>query len=125
MRGYPTLHICVKVQSWKVSHFDFIYIHILSYYKLFIYHNLCLSELLNSLICSFTSISFITNFYLLSFFHRWHLCYFQRELNTGLINMKCTEGKLKLRSHNASYCLMKVVTEAVLTVMLYIFSLFY
>jgi hypothetical protein len=27
------------------------------------------------------------------------------------------EGKLKLRSHNASYCLMKVVTEAVLTVM--------
>jgi hypothetical protein len=39
--------------------------------------------------------------------------------------MKYTEGKLKLRSHNASYCLMKVVTKAVLTVMVYTFSLFF
>jgi hypothetical protein len=38
----------------------FIYIHILSYYKLFIYFNLCLSVMLVSLSCSFTSISFLT-----------------------------------------------------------------
>ena len=38
--------------------------------------------------------------------------------------MHC-EGNLELRSHNASYCLMKVVTKGVLTVMLYTFSLFF
>ena len=38
----------------------FIYIHILYYYKLFLYFNLCLSKMLDSLLCSFTSISFIT-----------------------------------------------------------------
>jgi hypothetical protein len=38
----------------------FIYIHILSYYKLFLYFNLCLSVKLDSLSCSFTSISFLT-----------------------------------------------------------------
>ena len=38
----------------------FIYIHILSYYKLFLYFNLYLSKMLDSLLCSFTSISFIT-----------------------------------------------------------------
>ena len=38
----------------------FIYIHILSYYKLFLYFNLCLSVMLDSLSCSFTSISFLT-----------------------------------------------------------------
>jgi hypothetical protein len=36
----------------------FIYIHILSYYKLFLYFNLCLSVMLDNL--SFTSISFLT-----------------------------------------------------------------
>jgi hypothetical protein len=35
---------------------------------------------------------------------------------TGLINMKCTEGKLKLRSHNRIYCLIDVITKAGLTV---------
>jgi hypothetical protein len=38
----------------------FLYIHILSYYKLFLYFNLCLSVMLDSLSCSFTSISFLT-----------------------------------------------------------------
>jgi hypothetical protein len=38
----------------------FIYIHILSYYKLFLYFNLCLSVMLDSLLCSFTSIFFLT-----------------------------------------------------------------
>ena len=39
----------------------FIYIHIISYYKLFLYFNLCLSVKLDSLSCSFTSISFTTS----------------------------------------------------------------
>ena len=43
----------------------FIYIHILSYDKLFLSFNLCLSELH---VCSFTSISFITNFTCCHFF---------------------------------------------------------
>jgi hypothetical protein len=30
--------------------------------------------------------------------------------------MKCTEWKLKLRSHNTLYCLIEVVTKAGLTV---------
>ena len=38
----------------------FIYIHILSYYKLSFYFNPCLSVMLDSLSCSFTSISFLT-----------------------------------------------------------------
>jgi hypothetical protein len=38
----------------------FINIHILSYYKLFLYFTLCLSVKLDSLSCSFTSISFCT-----------------------------------------------------------------
>ena len=38
----------------------FIYIHIFSYYKLFLYLNLCLRVMLDSLSCSFTSISFLT-----------------------------------------------------------------
>ena len=37
------------------------YIHILSYYKQFLYFNLCLSVMLNSLSCPFISISFLTN----------------------------------------------------------------
>ena len=37
----------------------FIYIYILSYYKLFLYFNLCLSVMSDSLPCSFTSISFL------------------------------------------------------------------
>ena len=40
----------------------FIYIDILSYYKLFIYINLYLSVMLDSLWWSFTSISFLTNY---------------------------------------------------------------
>jgi len=39
----------------------FIYIHILSYYKLFHYFNLCLSVKLNSVSCWFTSVSCVTN----------------------------------------------------------------
>jgi hypothetical protein len=38
----------------------FIYIHIFSYYKLFLYFTLCLRVMLDSLSCSFTSISFLT-----------------------------------------------------------------
>ena len=38
----------------------FIYIHIFSYYKLFFYLNFYLSAMLDSLSCSFTSISFLT-----------------------------------------------------------------
>jgi hypothetical protein len=38
----------------------FIYIHILSYYKLFLYFTLCLSVMLDTLSSSFTSISFLT-----------------------------------------------------------------
>jgi hypothetical protein len=38
----------------------FIYIYILSYYKLFLYFNLCLRVMSNSLLSSFTSISFLT-----------------------------------------------------------------
>ena len=37
----------------------FIYIHILSYYKLFIYFNLCPSVMLDDISCSFTSTSFL------------------------------------------------------------------
>jgi len=37
-----------------------IYIYILSYYNLFLYFNVCLSVMLDSLLCSFTSISFLT-----------------------------------------------------------------
>ena len=40
----------------------FIYIDILSYYKLFLYINLYLSVKLDSLWWSFTSISFLTNY---------------------------------------------------------------
>ena len=40
-----------------------IYIHILSYYKLFLYLNLCLNVMLNNLSCSFTSICFLTNMF--------------------------------------------------------------
>ena len=44
----------------------FIYIHIISHYKLFLYFNLCLSVImLNSLSCSFTSISFLTNSFII------------------------------------------------------------
>ena len=38
----------------------FIYIHIISYYKLFLYYTLCLSVMLDTLSCSYTSISFLT-----------------------------------------------------------------
>jgi hypothetical protein len=38
------------------------YIHIRSYYKLFLYFSLCLSDMLDSLSCSFTPISFPTTF---------------------------------------------------------------
>jgi hypothetical protein len=38
----------------------FIYIHILSNYKLFLYFNLCLSVILEILSCSYTFISFLT-----------------------------------------------------------------
>jgi hypothetical protein len=38
-----------------------IYIHIFSYYKLFLYFNVCLSVMLNSFSCPFISISFLTN----------------------------------------------------------------
>ena len=38
----------------------FIYIHILSYYKLFLFLNVCPSIMLDSLSCSFTSIFFLT-----------------------------------------------------------------
>jgi hypothetical protein len=40
-----------------------------------------------------------------------------RSLNTGLIDMKCTERKYKLWSHNTSYCLIEVVTKSGLTVL--------
>jgi hypothetical protein len=40
--------------------FNITLIHILSYYKLFLQFNLCLSVMLDSLSCSFTSISFLT-----------------------------------------------------------------
>ena len=39
----------------------FIYIHIISYYKLFLYFNMCLRVKSNSLLCSFTSIYFLTS----------------------------------------------------------------
>ena len=35
-------------------------LYLLIYYKLFLYFNLCLSVMLDSLSCSFTSISFLT-----------------------------------------------------------------
>jgi hypothetical protein len=38
----------------------FIYIHHMSYCKLFLYFNLCLSVMLDSFSCSFTSITFLT-----------------------------------------------------------------
>ena len=38
----------------------FIYIHILSYYKLFLYFTLCLSIMLDTLSCSYTSTFFLT-----------------------------------------------------------------
>jgi hypothetical protein len=38
----------------------FIYIHIHSYYKLFLYLNLCANIMLDGLSCSFTPISFLT-----------------------------------------------------------------
>ena len=38
----------------------FIYIHILSYYKLFLYFTLCLSVMLDTLSCSYTSTFFLT-----------------------------------------------------------------
>jgi hypothetical protein len=41
----------------------FIYIHIISYYKLLFYSNLFLSVMLDSLSYSFTSVSFLTNVY--------------------------------------------------------------
>ena len=40
----------------------FIYIHIISYYKMFLYFNLCLSVMLDCISCSFTSILFLTNY---------------------------------------------------------------
>ena len=42
----------------------FIYIYILSYYKLFLYFNLCLSVMLDSHSCLFTSISVLTTSFL-------------------------------------------------------------
>jgi hypothetical protein len=47
MRDYPILHLRHK------------YLH----YKLFIYFNLCLSVILDSLSCSFTSILFVTKYW--------------------------------------------------------------
>jgi hypothetical protein len=38
----------------------FVYIHTLSYYKLFLYYKLCLSLMLDNLSCSFTSTPFLT-----------------------------------------------------------------
>ena len=38
----------------------FIYIHIISYYKLFLYYTLCLSVMLDTLSCSYTSTFFLT-----------------------------------------------------------------
>ena len=40
----------------------FFYIHIISYYKLFLYFSLCLSVMLDSLSCTFTFISFLTKY---------------------------------------------------------------
>jgi hypothetical protein len=38
----------------------FLYIHILSYYKLFLYFSLCLNVMLDGLSCSCTFVSFLT-----------------------------------------------------------------
>jgi hypothetical protein len=71
MRDYLTLHLdtneskgtaCSKKGhgcKWTWETFQH-YIYILSYYKLFLYFNLCLSVMLGSLSFSFTSISFLT-----------------------------------------------------------------
>ena len=45
--------ICVQVHRWIVSHVHF---HPYSYYKLFLYFNMCLSVMLDSLQCSLTLI---------------------------------------------------------------------
>ena len=39
----------------------FTYIHIMSYYRLFLYFNICLGVKSNNLLCSFTSIYFLTS----------------------------------------------------------------
>jgi hypothetical protein len=58
MRDDPILHFVSKCNIG--SCLMFIYIHILPYYKLFLYFNVCLSVILDHVSCSFTSISFLT-----------------------------------------------------------------
>ena len=67
----------------------YIYTHILSYYDLFLYVNLCLSVLLDSLSCKFTldSLMFIY-IYILSYYKPF-LC-FNLCLNVMLDNLSCT-----------------------------------
>ena len=56
---YKLFHYFNLCPSVKLESFVFIYIHILSYYKLFLYFNLCLKCKIR-VSCSFTSISFLT-----------------------------------------------------------------
>ena len=59
--SYYKLFLYINLSlSVKLDSLMFIYIDILSYYKLFLYINLYLSVKLDSLSCSFTSISFLT-----------------------------------------------------------------
>jgi hypothetical protein len=66
IQQYTWTQIKVKEQLVVRNHVDvneherLFYIYTLSYYKLFLYFNLCSSLLLDSLSCSFTSTSFLT-----------------------------------------------------------------
>jgi hypothetical protein len=73
MRDCPTIHLDKnESKGTTVMSFILIYIHILFSFKLFLYFNMCLSVLLDSLSWSFTSISFLTTNYKL--FLYFNLC---------------------------------------------------
>ena len=60
--SYYELFLYVNVcLSVLLDSLMFIYIYILSYYKPFLYFNLCLNVIFDNLSCTFTSISVLTN----------------------------------------------------------------
>ena len=68
----------------------FIYIHILSFYKLLLYFNLCVSVTLDNLSCSFTFICFLTNslpFYIVIIYHRYVWSLYSHTFHTIILRL--------------------------------------
>jgi hypothetical protein len=101
----PAVPLLLSVSMCTIgSSLMFIYIHVLSYYKLFLYCYLCLSVQLDRLSCSFTSMSFLTTScsftFICVYVYNWivshvhlHACPFLLQAVPLLLSVsKCTLG---------------------------------